>query len=84
MHNIFLVYKSFFSSCSEVAVKLFLADIILRKRTRILTLSQHCGYAQRAIASVLGVSETSLSRVTRQHAETDSVVPKRKGKWKEM
>jgi len=35
---------------------------------------------QRAIGSMVGVSQKSVSRIMRQHAETGSVVPRSKGK----
>jgi len=55
-----------------------MANITPRKRTCILTLSQHCNCTQRATASMVDVSQKSVSRMIWLHAETGSVVPRRK------
>ena len=57
-----------------------MADITPKKRSRIVTLAKHTGYTQRNIASIVGVSQKSVSRIIKQQAETGSVIPKRKGK----
>ena len=56
-----------------------MADITPRKRSRILTLSEHCNY-QTAIANIVGVSQKSVSRIIKQQDATGSVTPRRKGK----
>ena len=63
-----------------------MADITPKKRSRIVTLAKHTKYTQRDMASIVGVSQKSVSRIIKQQAETGSVTPKRKGKcgrkWK--
>ena len=53
-----------------------MADITPRKRSRILTLADHSDCTQRTIASLVGVSQKSVSRIIKQ-AGTGSYSPKR-------
>ena len=57
-----------------------MADITPRKRSRILTLLEHCDCTQTALARIVGVSQKSVSRIIMQQKETGSVSPRRKGK----
>jgi len=41
-----------------------MADIIPRKRSRIVTLSEHCNHVKTAIAKTVEVSQKSVSRIT--------------------
>jgi transposase len=54
-------------------------DVTPRKRTKIVTLHEHTAKTYRDIASVVGVSLATVSRVIKLKHETGSVSPKRKG-----
>ncbi|CAI5795286.1 domain-containing [Podarcis lilfordi] len=55
-------------------------DVTPRKRTKIVTLHVHTAKTYREIASVVGVSLATVSRVINWKQETGSVSPKCKGK----
>lgn len=57
-----------------------MADITPKKRSRIISLAEHTEYTQRNIASLVGVSQKSVSRIIKQNEETGSFTPKRKGR----
>lgn len=55
-------------------------DITPRKRTKIITLHDHTSKTYREIASTVGVSSATVSRVIKLQKVFGSISPKRKGK----
>lgn len=55
-------------------------DITPRKRTKIVTLSQHTSMTVRDIAAAVGVGKSSVSRIINQQKNFGTVSPKRKSK----
>ncbi|CAI5769349.1 domain-containing [Podarcis lilfordi] len=55
-------------------------DVTPKKCTKIVTLQEHTAKTYQEIASVVGVSLATASRVIKLKQETGSVSPKRKGK----
>ena len=55
-------------------------DITPRRRTRIVTLSQHTSMTVRDIAASVGVGKSSVSRIVNQQNTLGTVSPKRKSK----
>ena len=54
-------------------------DTIPRKRTKILTLHEHTTKNQSKIAKIMGVNQSTVSRILKQARETGSSLPHRKG-----
>ena len=54
-------------------------DVTPRKRTKIFTLFEHSEKSQGEIATIVGVSQRSVSRIIKQGVTTGSLSPKRKG-----
>ncbi|GFU62796.1 uncharacterized protein TNCV_1350511 [Trichonephila clavipes] len=55
-------------------------DTTPRKRTKIVTLSQHTSMTVRDIAAAAGVGKSSVSRIINQQKNFGTVSPKRKSK----
>jgi len=57
-----------------------MADTTPKKRESILTLYRHCQETSREIASMVGVSQTTVCRIIQYFKETGTTSPRRKGK----
>ncbi|CAI5784273.1 domain-containing [Podarcis lilfordi] len=80
-----VVYDAIITSAVTVFHQLLIRrplemDVTPRKCTKIVTLHEHSAKTYREIASVVGVSLATVSRVIKLKQQTGSVSPKRKGK----
>ena len=57
-----------------------MVNITPKKRSRIIALAEHTEYSHINVASLVGVSQKPLSRITKEHAETGSFTLKHKGR----
>ena len=62
-----------------VIISYSVMDITPKKRTKILTLKEHCNKSNREIARIVGVNHTTVSRIIKRQKEKGTTSPQRRG-----